>query len=65
MEYFIIAVVGIALYNPVETLILIFATFKQYRGCYFWSLLIACIGLIIWIVGYITYFFDVTSSKYA
>ncbi|PVH68948.1 hypothetical protein DL98DRAFT_564553 [Cadophora sp. DSE1049] len=65
MEYFITAAIGIALYNPVETLILIFATFKQYRGCYFWSLLIACIGLIIWIVGYITYFFDVTSSKYA
>jgi len=48
-----------------ETLILIFATFKTYRGSYFWSLLTACISLIISIVGYIAYFFEITPNKFA
>ncbi|CZR66611.1 uncharacterized protein PAC_16512 [Phialocephala subalpina] len=65
VAYFITACIGIALYNPMETLILMFATFKTYRGCYFWSLLTACISLIISVVGYITYFFEVTPNEFA
>ncbi|KAF8852457.1 hypothetical protein BDZ45DRAFT_763943 [Acephala macrosclerotiorum] len=65
VAYFITACIAIALYNPMEALILIFATFKKYRGCYFWSLLTARIGLIISVVGYTTYFYDITPNEYA
>jgi hypothetical protein len=65
VAYFITACIGIGLYNPMETLILIFATFKTYSGSYFWSLLTAYIGLIISIIGYIAYFFEITRNKFA
>ena len=32
---------GLAMYNAVELLIMIFPTFKRYQGLYFWSMLIA------------------------
>ncbi|KAJ5924578.1 hypothetical protein N7466_008765 [Penicillium verhagenii] len=34
---------GIALYNSIELLILIFASFRRYQGLYFWSLLLATV----------------------
>ncbi|KAL4893306.1 hypothetical protein BDV59DRAFT_193160 [Aspergillus ambiguus] len=38
---------GIALYNALELIVLIFITFKRYRGLYFWSLLLsAVLGII-------------------
>lgn len=64
VAYFLTACIGISLYNPTETIILIFATFKRYGGCYFWSLLIACLGLIIAVIGYSSYFFDFTKNEF-
>lgn len=64
VAYFLTACIGISLYNPTETIILIFATFKRYGGYYFWSLLIACLGLIVAVIGYSTYFFNITSNKF-
>lgn len=34
---------GIALYNSTELVILIFSTFKRYRGLYFWSLMLSVV----------------------
>ncbi|KAL5585683.1 hypothetical protein FOVSG1_013375 [Fusarium oxysporum f. sp. vasinfectum] len=36
---------AIAMYNTVEILVLIFSTFKRRRGLYFWSMLIADVGI--------------------
>lgn len=50
---------GLTLYNAVELYILIFITFKSYRGLYFWSLLISCLGLIPYTLGFVFKFFAV------
>ncbi|KAJ5089619.1 hypothetical protein N7532_008303 [Penicillium argentinense] len=34
---------GIALYNSIELLVLIFASFRRYHGLYFWSLMLATV----------------------
>jgi hypothetical protein len=34
---------GIALYNSIELMVLIFASFRRYQGLYFWSLLLATV----------------------
>jgi len=36
----------LGLFNALELLLLIFTTFKHYKGLYFWSLLIASFGVI-------------------
>ncbi len=35
---------GLAIYNVVELLVLIFGTFQRFRGLYFWSLVISGLG---------------------
>lgn len=48
------------LYNAVELLVLIFLTFRQYRGLYFWSLLVSNVfGVIPTTVGAVLKFFAV------
>jgi hypothetical protein len=48
---------SISLYNAVELLLLIFVTFKQWGGFYFWSLLIASFGIIPYSLGYLMSYF--------
>lgn len=42
---------AIAMYNGLEIFVLVFMTFKCYRGTYFWSLLAAAFGLIVHPIG--------------
>lgn len=42
---------GITTYNALELIVLIFVSFTKYRGLYFWSLLVASIGLIPYAFG--------------
>jgi hypothetical protein len=44
---------GLTFYNALELLILIFITFKQRKGLYFWSLLVSTTGLIPYAVGFL------------
>jgi hypothetical protein len=53
----ITAFAGIALYNVVEILVLIFFTFKKRRGLYFWSLLVSGIAIIPYTLGLLFKFF--------
>lgn len=53
------ASIVLTVYNAFELIILIFMTFKAYKGLYFWSLLIATIGLIPYAVGNAIKLFDV------
>ncbi|OGM42623.1 hypothetical protein ABOM_008454 [Aspergillus bombycis] len=54
----------IAWYNAVELVILCMTTFKRYRGCYFWSLLIASIGLIPLVLGWLFFVFYFGLSRW-
>lgn len=50
----------IAGYNAIEGLALILSTFRQYKGLYFWSLLVADLGILIYMVFVTLWFFDLT-----
>jgi hypothetical protein len=49
---------AISLYNALELLLLIFITFKNWRGLYFWSLLMTSFAVIPYSVGYLVEYFD-------
>ncbi|KAJ5394731.1 hypothetical protein N7509_006518 [Penicillium cosmopolitanum] len=55
---------GVALYNVIELVVLIFLTFKRYQGPYFWSMLIASMGILPYSVGYLIKFFGLTSATW-
>lgn len=48
---------GLAMYNALELLVIVFLTFSRYRGVYFWSLLIASWGIIPFSVGILIKYF--------
>ncbi|KAJ5675728.1 hypothetical protein N7462_008625 [Penicillium macrosclerotiorum] len=56
--------VGVAWYNVIELIVLIFLTFKRYHGPYFWSMLIASVGILPYSVGYLIKFFGLTSATW-
>lgn len=45
-RYIVITILGVSIYNCVELIPFIFATFKRYKGLYFWSLLAAILGIL-------------------
>lgn len=47
----------LAMYNAFELIILIMTTFRQYKSLYFWSLLIASVGIIPYNIGFLLEFF--------
>ncbi|KAF5866510.1 hypothetical protein ETB97_011395 [Aspergillus alliaceus] len=59
-----VAFTAIAWYNTVELIILCFTTFKKFRGCYFWSLLVAsaCVG--IHALGFLLFVFVIGVTPY-
>ena len=50
----------LSLYNGLELLLLILVTFKKRSGLYFWSLLIASIGVMVYTLGYVLDYFQLT-----
>ncbi|KAJ5824312.1 hypothetical protein N7447_006652 [Penicillium robsamsonii] len=56
--------IGVAWYNVIELVVLIFLTFKRYEGPYFWSMLIASVGILPYSIGYLLKFFDLTSATW-
>lgn len=56
---------GIAWYNAIELIVLIFVTFKKFHGLYFWSLLIsASCGVIPYSLGFLMKFLQLTSATW-
>jgi hypothetical protein len=53
------AFLSIALYNVIELNFLIFAVFKQRKGLYFWSLIVATWGIVPHAIGFTIKFFQV------
>ena len=54
---------GLSLYNAVELTTLLFVTFVRYKGVYFWSLLVATLGVIPYAVGFLLKFFEITDGR--
>ncbi|KAL2826067.1 hypothetical protein BDW59DRAFT_66945 [Aspergillus cavernicola] len=56
---------GITWYNAIELIALVFVTFSQYRGLYFWSLLVSSsVGLIPYSLGFLLKFFNLTTETW-
>ncbi|KAJ5746360.1 hypothetical protein N7520_011542 [Penicillium odoratum] len=65
MQITIATLAGVTWYNAFELVTLLFVTFAQYRGLYFWSLLISSsLGLIPYSLGFLMKFFDLTSATW-
>ena len=62
--YTITVFATIAWYNAVELVLICLTTFKRYRGCYFWSLLIASVGLIPLVLGWLFFIFYFGLSRW-
>ncbi|KAH8122194.1 hypothetical protein ACSS6W_010120 [Trichoderma asperelloides] len=60
----IIVFLSLALYNVIELLCIIWGTFKRYAGLYFWSFLIATLGIAFSCIGFCIKFFGPTSLGY-
>ena len=50
--------IGIGVYNACELVVLILVTFNRYKGVYFWSLLVAGIGVIPYCLGFLIKYFQ-------
>lgn len=56
---------GLAMYNVLELLVLIFGTFSRFRGLYFWSLVISGIGIIPYSLGFLFKYFSILTGPSA
>ncbi|KAJ5577501.1 uncharacterized protein N7459_006465 [Penicillium hispanicum] len=55
--------IGLACYNVAELVLLVPATFRRWRGLYFWSLLASgCIGVVPYSIGFLMKFFTRADS---
>ncbi|CAI7593232.1 unnamed protein product [Penicillium bialowiezense] len=64
MQITIATLAGITWYNAFELMILLFVTFSDYRGLYFWSLFISSsAGLLPYSLGFLLKFFNITDSQ--
>ncbi|KAL4945535.1 hypothetical protein BDV06DRAFT_184492 [Aspergillus oleicola] len=57
LQYAFTAFAAITVYNSIELIVLTLATFKRYRGLYFWSLLVSSCSLIVNTSGFALFFF--------
>ena len=53
---------ALAIYNSLELMLLIFTTFRAYRGLYFWSLVVASAGIIPYVMGFMIEYFELTAQ---
>lgn len=54
---------AVAWYNALELIVLVFVTFREYHGLYFWSLLVsASVGLVPYSLGFLLKFFEIWSA---
>jgi hypothetical protein len=54
---FVVICSALSLYNGLELLVLIFTTFRKWRGLYFWSLTVATLGIFPYCLGFIARYF--------
>ena len=54
---------GLAIYNVVELLVLVFGTFQRFRGLYFWSLVASGLGIIPYALGFLFKYFNLLRGR--
>jgi hypothetical protein len=54
---------GLAMYNVLELMILIFGTFQRFQGLYFWSLVISGLGIIPYSLGFLFKYFSILTGS--
>ena len=54
---------ALSIYNGLELLLLVFTTFRRFKGLYFWSLLIASFGLLPYTTGLLIMYFTFINSR--
>lgn len=64
-KYIFAAFAAIAWYNAIELVALCLVSFKRWRGCYFWSLLVASASIIPYTLGFVLLFYPTGASVYA
>ncbi|KAJ6179050.1 hypothetical protein N7519_009511 [Penicillium mononematosum] len=63
LQMILIAFIGLSCYNVAELVVLVPATFRRWRGLYFWSLLISgVVGVVPYSIGFLMKFFTQTDS---
>jgi hypothetical protein len=60
----IVAFTSVSFYNVGEITLLIFNTFRRYKGIYFWSMIAATWGIFFHNFGFLTKFFDIIKNDY-
>jgi hypothetical protein len=60
--YAVTAFLSIALYNVLELTFLLLIVFKRHGGLYFWSFVVASLGIAVYAVGYVLKDFDLAES---
>ncbi|KAH7132324.1 hypothetical protein B0J11DRAFT_548264 [Dendryphion nanum] len=58
MKIVMALMLGLGIYNALEVFVIIFVTFNRYRGLYFWSLIVASLGVMIHNFGFVIKFFQ-------
>ncbi|RAK95675.1 uncharacterized protein BO80DRAFT_418441 [Aspergillus ibericus CBS 121593] len=53
ITYVVTAFLSIALYNVIELTFILFLTFKRRKGLYFWSFVVASVGIAIYSIGFV------------
>lgn len=59
----IIVLPSLSMYNAIELVVLIFFTFNKYKGVYFWSILVASLGIIPYSLGFLFKFANITTGE--
>lgn len=62
LRIMIVFLTGLAMYNACELTVTIFLTFNRYSGLYFWSLLISCLGIIPYALGFLLKYIVLTTG---
>lgn len=59
----IVFLTGLAMYNACELVTFIFLTFNYSKGLYFWSLLVASLGIIPYALGFLIKYMNITTGN--
>ncbi|KAJ5968263.1 hypothetical protein N7501_004511 [Penicillium viridicatum] len=63
LQMILVTFIGLSCYNVAELVILVPATFRRWRGLYFWSLLVSgVLGVVPYSIGFLMKFFTQTDS---
>ncbi|PYI11217.1 integral membrane protein [Aspergillus sclerotiicarbonarius CBS 121057] len=62
ITYVITAFLSIALYNVVELTFILLVTFKRRKGLYFWSFVVASLGIAIYSIGFVLKDFNIVTE---